>query len=126
MAEALLNNMAADRFVAESAGIEPGSLNPTVVHAMKSIGIDIASNTTKSVQGFIKAQRSYDYVITVCDEASAERCPAFPGKGKRMHMGFEDPSAFNGSYEEKFERTVIVRDQIKAQLAQWIEEHKSD
>ena len=81
MAEAFLNALAPDRFVAESAGIEPRTLNPTVVEAMKGGGIDISKNTTKSVQSFIAEGRRYDYIITVCDEASAERCPVFPGPG---------------------------------------------
>lgn len=123
MAEAFLNTMAADRFEAESAGIEPGSLNPMVVEAMDKIGIDISSNKTKSVQGLIDAKHGYDYIITVCDEAGAERCPAFPGRGKRMHMGFEDPSSFDGSDEEKLAKTIGVRDQIKIKIQQWIKEH---
>lgn len=123
MAEAFLNTMAADRFEAESAGIEPGSLNPMVVEAMDKIGIDISSNKTKSVQGLIDAKHGYDYIITVCDEAGAERCPAFPGRGKRMHMGFEDPSSFDGSGEEKLAKTIGVRDQIKIKIQQWIKEH---
>jgi arsenate reductase len=121
MAEAFLNAMAPDLFEAESAGIEPGKLNPVVVDAMKDAGIDISSNKTKSVHDFIKEGRAYDFVITVCDEASSERCPVFPGGGRRLHMGFSDPSAFSGNYEEKLRKTRTVRDQIKARLQQWIE-----
>lgn len=126
MAEALLNAMAPDRFEAESAGIEPGTLNPVAVDVMKDAGIDIASNKTKSVRDFIKEGRVYDYVITVCDETSAGRCPVFPGGGKRIHMGFDDPSAFEGSYEEKFNKTKVVRDQIKGRLEQWVKECGDD
>jgi len=126
MAEAFLNEIAADHFEAESAGIEPGSLNQIAVSAMSDIGIDISSNQTKSVQDLIDAKHVYDYVITVCDEASAERCPVFPGQGKRVHMGFEDPSSFNGSDEEKLNQTIIIRNQIKVKLQQWVGEHKND
>jgi arsenate reductase (thioredoxin) len=126
MAEALLNAMAPDRFEAQSAGIEPGTLNPAAVDVMKDAGIDISLNKTKSVRDFIKEGRVYDYVITVCDETSAERCPVFPGGGKRMHMGFEDPSVFDGSYKEKFNKTKAVRDQIKTRLEQWIKELGND
>ena len=122
MAEAFLNVLAPDRFVAESAGIEPGTLNPTVVEAMRGIGIDISKNKAKSVQRFLEEGRRYDYIITVCDEASAERCPVFPGRGKRVHMGFADPLAFRGSKEERLEQTVAVRDQIKARIERWIKE----
>jgi len=126
MAEALLNAIAPDYFQAESAGIEPGSLNQIVVNAMNDIGIDISSNKAKSVQDFIDGKRAYDYIITVCDEASARRCPVFPGEGKRMHMGFEDPSSFDGNDDKRLEKTIAVRDQIKIKLQQWVQEHKND
>jgi arsenate reductase len=126
MAEAFLNALAPDRFMAESAGIEPGTLNPMVVEAMQGAGIDISKNKTKSVQSFLEEGRRYDYIITVCDEANAERCPVFPGQGKRIHMGFADPSAFRGSKQERLELTVAVRDQIKARIERWIKEVGGD
>src|SRR3989338_6323936 len=126
MAEAFLNQMAPERFEAQSAGIEPGKLNPIVVAAMKEISIDISSKKTTAVTDLINERRTYDYIITVCDEASAERCPVFPGSGKRLHMGFPDPSAFKGSNEEKLKKTIEVRDQIKEKIRQWIEHANSD
>ena len=68
MAEAFLKQMAGDRLEVESAGLEPGKLNPIVVEAMKEVGIDISQNKTKSVFDFYKQGKKYDYVITVCDE----------------------------------------------------------
>lgn len=124
MAEAFLKDIAGDRFEAESAGIEPGRLNPLVVRVMQDIGIDISSHETKSVQSLIDQKKTFDYVITVCDEASAERCPVFPGQGKRIHMGFEDPSSFQGDEATKIAKTASVRDQIKAKIEQWVKEIK--
>lgn len=120
MAEAYLNILGEGKFEAESAGIEPGKLNPVVVEAMKQDGIDISGNSTNSVQAFIDEGRQYDYIITVCDETSAERCPVFPGAGKRLHMGFPDPSSFIGSVEEKLAKTIEVRNQIKEKVKLWI------
>jgi len=120
MAEAFLNAFGGDAFHAESAGLEPGSLNPIVVEAMKEIGFDISRNRTKSVFDRSIAGKSYDCVITVCDETSAERCPLFPGKGKRLHWGFEDPSGLQGSHEEKLQSTRTIRDQILARVQGWI------
>ncbi len=120
MAEAMVNTFASAGFEAESAGIEPGKLNPIVVDAMKDMGIDISSKTTKSVQDFIKQGKKYDYVVTVCDEANAERCPSFPGEGKRVHMGFPDPSQFKGSYEEKLAQIKVVRDQVRYKILNWL------
>ena len=79
MAEAFVNTFHSDKFIAESAGLEPGILNPLVVKSMAEIGIDISKNETKDVFEFFKDGRRYDYVITVCDEASGQRCPIFPG-----------------------------------------------
>jgi arsenate reductase len=119
MAEAFLNQMFGDEFEAHSAGLEPGRLNPIVVEAMGEIGIDISANQTKSVSEMLKSGRKFDFVITVCDEASAERCPVFPGRASRLHWGFPDPSGFQGTHEEKLARTREVRDAIKAKVASW-------
>ena len=124
MVEAFLNTLAGDRFFAESAGLDPGKLNPIVVTAMQEVGIDISHHQTKSVQQFVQQGEIFDYIITVCDEASAERCPVFPGKGKRLHWGFPDPSQFQGNPQEKLERTRQVRDQIKAKIKQSLAEFK--
>jgi arsenate reductase len=122
MAEAFVNRYCSEHFEAESAGIEPGKLNPIVIEAMAEDGIDISRNATKSVQDILRAGRIYDYVITVCDEASAERCPIFPGGGQRLHWGFPDPSQFTGIHAEKLEATRNVRNAIAAQVANWCEE----
>jgi arsenate reductase (thioredoxin) len=119
MAEAFLNQIGGDRFEAYSAGLEPGKLNPVVVEAMKEIGIDISGNRTKAVDDMIKSGATFGLVITVCDEASAERCPVFPGVTQRLHWGFPDPSALPGSPEEKLAQTRVIRDTIKAKVAQW-------
>lgn len=120
MAEAFLNNMAGDRFEAESAGIEPGVLNPLAVEVMKEAGIDISQNKTKGVFEFVKKGKLFHYVITVCDETSAKGCPAFPGLAKRLHWSFHDPSTFEGTYEERLEKTRRVRDEIKNRIIEWL------
>ena len=120
MAEAFLRKFAGDKFEVESAGLEPGKLNPVVVEAMKEIGIDISQNKTKSVFDFYKQGKRYDYVITVCDESQSERCPIFPGALKQIHMGFEDPANFKGTKEEKLVKMRRVRDQIESKLKEWV------
>ena len=118
--EAFLKQMAGDIFEVESAGLEPGKLNPIVVEVMKEVGIDISGNRTKSVFDLLKEGKKYQYVITVCDESQSERCPVFPSEVGRIHWGFTDPSGFQGTHEEKLEQTRIVRDQIKAALEEWV------
>jgi arsenate reductase len=122
MAEAFLKKYCGDDFFVESAGLEPGKLNPIVVDAMKEIGIDISHNETNSVFEFFKQGRRYNYVITVCDESNAERCPIFPGVTKTLHWSFKDPSALTGSYEDKLAGTRAIRDEIETQVQQWLEE----
>lgn len=122
MAEELLRKLAGDCFETESAGIEPGKLNPLVVEVLQELGIDIRGKQTQSAQGLIDQKKHYDYVVTVCDEASAERCPVFPGKHKRLHWGFPDPSRFEGTHEEKLAKTREVRDAIRNKIEAWLEE----
>lgn len=106
----------------ESAGLEPGTLNPVVVEVLKEDGIDISAKKTQSVFAFYKEGRQYDYVITVCDETSGQRCPLFPGKVKRLHWSFPDPSAFVGSMDEKRAQTRTVRDAIKEKVQSFLSE----
>ncbi len=122
MAEAFLNTLAGDRFFAESAGLEPGELNPIVVDAMNEIGINISGKRTKDVFEFYKQGRMYSYVVTVCDETAAERCPIFPGVTKRLHWGFRDPSRIEGTYEDKLAGTRVIREQIKKKIEEWTNE----
>jgi arsenate reductase len=120
MAEAFLKKHGGHRFHVESAGLEPGALNPIVVEAMKEVNIDISQNQTDSVFDFFKEGRTYDYVFTVCDESNAERCPVFPGNTRRIHWGFEDPSGFAGSHEEKLAKTRKIRDIIESQILEFL------
>jgi len=120
MAEELLRKAAGDRFEAESAGLEPGTLNPYAVAALKEEWIDISGKKTVSAFDLLKQGRYYTYVITVCDETSAETCPIFPGCRERFHWSFPDPSKFTGTDEEIMERVREVRDSIKEKLAAWV------
>jgi arsenate reductase len=122
MAEAFLNQICGTEFEAHSAGLEPGTLNPIVVEAMREIGIDISRNQTKAVFDFVKSGEAFAYVITVCDEASAERCPIFPGITTRLHWSFPDPSGALGSREERLAQTRVIRDAIKKQIENWCAE----
>ena len=122
MAEAFLNNKEGGQFQAESAGLEAGKLNPIVVQVMQEIGIDISTNKTKVVLDFLKEGRKYDAVVTVCDAASAEKCPVFPGNTKRIAWSFPDPSQFKGTRDEMLEQTRKVRDEIRAKIAVFAEE----
>lgn len=120
MAEAFVNTCHNDKFYAESAGLEPGLLNPLVVKSMSEIGIDISKNPTKDVFTFFKEGRLYDYVITVCDEASGQRCPIFPGALKKINWSFEDPSALTGTEADRLTKISSIRDGIKDKVNEFI------
>lgn len=119
MAEAFLNRVCGDVFEAHSAGLEPGALNPVAVEAMSEVGYDLSENRTKGALEYLKKGAWFHYVITVCDEASAEKCPVLPGIFQRLHWSFPDPSAFQGSHEERLSRTREVRDLIRAKVEEF-------
>ena len=119
MAEAFLNQICGDAFEAHSAGLEPGELNPIVVEAMREIGIDISGHKTKAVFDMFKSGTMFSYVITVCDETSAQRCPIFPGVTTRLHWSFPDPSRLQGTHAEKLAATRQVRNAIREKIEHW-------
>ncbi len=123
MAAALMNKTCGKFFEAESAGLEPGQLNPHVVKVLMDAGIDISKNQTQRVFDLWKSGRRFQYVITVCSEAEAEGCPIFPGVTTRLHWPFPDPSKFTGTEAEKLEQTRRVMDQIEARVDSFCEEH---
>jgi arsenate reductase len=113
MAEGLLRHDAGNRFEVESAGTRPGHVRPEAIAVMKELGIDIAGHRSKHVQEF--EDQSFDYVLTVCDNAK-ESCPAFPGHLNRIHKGFEDPAALQGTEDERLSLFRRVRDEIRDYL----------
>ena len=122
MAEAFLKEICGDYFEAHSAGLEPGNLNPLAVEAMREIGTDISHNQTQSVFDVFKSGELFAYVITVCDESSAQRCPIFPGVTKRLHWSFPGSAPFSGTHEECLADTGRIRDQIRARIEIWCNE----
>ena len=123
MAAELLNKSCGEFFEAQSAGLEPGTINPLVVEALRELGIDISKNTTQRVFDVWKSGQIFQFVVTVCSEAEGEGCPIFPGVTTRLHWAFDDPSKFTGTHEERLEKTRRVRDEIRAKIDSFCEEH---
>ena len=117
MAEAYLRKFGSKSFAVESAGLEPGIINPLVVEVMKEEGIDLSDKPTNKVSEYYSEGRTYDYVITVCSKEAAERCPIFPGGGKRLHWPFDDPSKVKGTHEQKLGQVRRIRDHIREKIA---------
>ena len=122
IAQEMLNRMCGDQFEAQSAGLEPGVLNPLVVEVLREDGIDISARKPQAVFDVLKSGQMFAYVITVCDGANAERCPIFPGVTTRLNWSFPDPSTFVGTHEEKLAQTREVRDSIEAKLREFCDE----
>jgi arsenate reductase len=120
MAHGYLEKFAGDRARIYSAGVETHGLNPRAVAAMMEDGIYIAHHTSNNVEEYMSIP--FDFIITVCDNAN-ERCPYFPGSGKRLHQNFPDPAKAQGTEEEIREQFRAVRDQIKAWCLGFVAEY---
>ncbi|HAE85854.1 MAG TPA: low molecular weight phosphatase family protein [Anaerolineaceae bacterium] len=120
MAEAIVNHDLWNRWIAVSAGTRPaGYVHPYALAALEEAGI-FHQGESKSVEVF-KGQ-NFDLVVTVCDQAR-EACPLWLGPEKRIHVGFEDPAAVQGTEEEKmaaFRKTLkLIRATIPAVLKEF-------
>ena len=122
MAEAWLRYIGCGAYEAFSAGTHPTRVNPLAIQVMAERQVDISQARSKSVTEFL--DQSFDYVITVCDQA-AEECPIFPGNAKRLHWSFPDPAAVVGSVPERLQAFRNVRDGLYFQFWQWITDQLS-
>jgi arsenate reductase (thioredoxin) len=117
MAEALLRSKGGDAFEVHSAGTHPKGVNPLTLRVIEEAGLDASWARSKSVEEYLG--QTFDYVITVCDEARQE-CPVFPGDHESLHWGYEDPAEAQGTEEERlavFRRVFI---QIGERIGQFI------
>lgn len=121
MAEGWARALKSEQIEVWSAGIETHGLNPNAVKVMAEAGVDISAHTSKNVNTLFEV--GFDWVVTVCGHAD-ETCPTFPGKVKRVHVGFDDPpklakeiAARGGSDEEQLVPYRRVRDEIR----KWVE-----
>ena len=104
-----------------SAGTHPsGQVHPKAIEVMNQMGIDISTGYPKDVDQFL--DKSFDYVITVCDNAR-ETCPVFLGKVReQLHIGFEDPAEATGSEEEIIAVFRRIRDEIQRDFRKFYDE----
>ncbi len=120
MAEGLFRHASRGGYEVASAGINPTQVRPEAIAVMNEIGIDISKHRSKSVREF--DGQSFDYVVTVCDNAR-DNCPVFPAGTERIHWGFEDPAAVQGSEEERIAAFRRVRNQIRAKVQHFVASH---
>jgi arsenate reductase len=113
MAEGLLRSLGGEEYEVYSAGTHPSFVRPQAIEVMREIGIDISGQTSKSLDQFV--DQSFDYVITVCDNAK-ESCPVFYGAKEMLHWSIEDPVGVWGTEEKKLEAFRTARDEIAGKI----------
>ena len=114
MAEGWARHLKGDLMEAYSAGIEPRGLDPRAVQAMAEAGVDISAQRSKHLDELKGI--AFDYVVTVCGHAR-QRCPAFPGTARLVHVEFADPPRLAGGAADEAEALAHyrrVRDEIRA------------
>ena len=120
IAEGLLRWYGGEQFEVFSAGLEPKGIHPLTVQVMNELGYDMRGHRSKSLNEYI-GKENFNYLISVCSQAD-EKCPIFPGMGTRLHWGFDDPVAFEGTEEEKLDKFRQTRDQIDCKILEWMSE----
>ena len=118
IAEALLRDFGGVEFEVNSAGTQPGIVNPFTIRDLDEIGIDWSAARSKSVTEFIG--RPFDYVITVCDRAR-QTCPVFPGNHNTLHWGLDDPAEVEGADSQKLEAFRRTRTEVATRLRPFVE-----
>jgi len=126
MAEAWLNHLGQGDFIASSAGFEAGQLSPLAVAVMREVGLDISGKPTKSVFDLYTRGELFTYVITLCDPASAERCPIFPGVTRMTNWPFSDPTRENLPEPEKLDRVREIRDRLRERIESFIQTNRPE
>ncbi|MGE3787506.1 MAG: arsenate reductase ArsC [Nitrospirales bacterium] len=119
MAEALINHMGQARYQAWSAGSHPkGTVHPRSISTLKRQGIHPGRPRSKSWDEM--TSRSFDLIITVCDQAAGETCPIFPGRPRKLHWSIPDPAKATGTEDDiqaAFDHAyLLIKDNVEALL----------
>ena len=116
MAEAILRQLGGDHFEALSAGSHPaGFIHPLAIGAMRRLNIPLTNQTSKSWNEF--ADTRLDAVVTLCDAAATEACPALPGSPLTAHWALPDPVYHPGTDEERLEFTLLIAERLRTKIA---------
>ncbi|HLP76350.1 MAG TPA: arsenate reductase ArsC [Candidatus Paceibacterota bacterium] len=122
MAEAWLKQIGGNDYEVESAGLEPGTVKRAVIEVMREVDIDMSKNQTQSVFDIFNSGRTFDYVIALCDESNAKRCPVFPGAAKLLLWDFPERPKQQQVGTKQLAHYRIVRGLIKDRVTNWIAE----
>lgn len=122
LAESLLNHLGQGRFRAYSAGSQPaGQVNPFSLALLEKNHFSTGTLRSKSWEEFSGAAAPHlDFVITVCDNAAGEVCPAWPGQPVTAHWGVPDPAAVIGSDEQRRHAMVEAMNQLQRRISLFV------
>ncbi len=122
LAEAILNGSGDPRLRAYSAGSAPsGRVNPYAIEALILLGYDVRGLRSKSWREFLEPGAPVlDRVVTVCDSAAAEVCPAWPGGPEVVHWGLEDPSVAGTTDAERLGAFLATAHEIEGRLSRML------
>ncbi|HIJ63709.1 MAG TPA: arsenate reductase ArsC [Rhodospirillaceae bacterium] len=123
LGECLINDLGGGKWRAFSAGSRPtGKVNPLSIEVLKEKGHSVEGLRSKSWDEFaLPDAPKMDLVITVCDNAAGEVCPIWPGHPSKVHVGFPDPAAAEGTHEERLAEFRKVYSMIEAKVRKLIE-----
>lgn len=117
MAEGMLRTWGGDQFEAFSAGTHATQVRPEAITVMDEIGIDISAHTSKTLEPFLG--EAFSWLITVCDVAS-EACPTIPGVTHQVHWSIDDPSAVEGTEQDRLEAFRVARDVLRDRIHMFV------
>jgi protein-tyrosine-phosphatase len=122
LAESVLNNLGKGRFRAYSAGSTPaGRVNPFALELLEKNHFPTDALRSKPWDEFAQPDAPrLDFVITVCDNAAGEVCPAWPGQPITAHWGIPDPAAVAGSDEAKRHAFVEAMAQLQRRISMFV------
>ena len=113
MAAALLTHYAGDSVVVRSAGTAPAdTINPTVVTAMREVGIDLSTNQAMPKRLTDESVAASDIVITM---GCGDTCPYYPGK-RYEDWELDDPAG------QPLDAVRSIRDEIDNRVRALLEQ----
>lgn len=122
MAEAILNREGRGRFRAFSAGSRPAAApHPLAISLLSSLGYGTDELSSKNWNGFAAADAPpIDFVLTICDTAAGEKCPAFPGHPLQAHWGLPDPAEVEGTLAEQQAAFLATYRHLAARISAFV------
>ena len=120
MAAAIMRHLFGRAVYVDSVGVRAGQPDPLAVEAMDEVGIDIAKHKSKSFDEF--EDTSFDLVITLSPEAHHKAMELTRTSAAEVeYWPTFDPTAVEGSWDQRLAAYRAVRDELKRRIAERFE-----